>query len=86
MSAKDRFAGLISDAPCNYPQAALDASGCALIDTIACMFAGCTQAVTSNALAAVQAWGAGNSPAHAELWKRLCAIEASDDIGRDLEL
>lgn len=62
MSAIDRFASLISDASLKLPAAALDASRGALIDTVACMFAGCTRAVTSNALNAVRAWGSGNSP------------------------
>jgi len=62
MSAIDRFATLISDTPRDPPLQAIATARNALIDTIACMFAGAAQAVTLNSIAAVKTWGPGVSP------------------------
>jgi len=62
MSAIDRFATLISDMPRDPPLQAIATARNALIDTIACMFAGAAQAVTLNSIAAVKTWGPGVSP------------------------
>jgi len=62
VSAIDRFATLISDTPRDPPPLAIATARNALIDTIACMFAGASQAVTLNSIAAVKTWGPGVSP------------------------
>ncbi len=62
MSAIDRFASLVSDAPRDYPAAAVRVAGHALIDTVACIYAGSTQPVATNTLAAIETWSNGNSP------------------------
>ncbi len=61
MSATRQLAALISTRSADYPQAAITASRDALIDTIACMFAGATMPVSLNACAAVRDWSRGDS-------------------------
>ena len=62
MSAIDRFASLICDAPRDYPPQALRIAQNALIDTVACIYAGSRQPVAANTLAAIESWSSGNSP------------------------
>ena len=62
MNTVNRLAGLIADAPRDYPPAALRSARHALIDTVACMYAGSQSSVAVNALAAVSRWGSGNAP------------------------
>lgn len=61
MFAIQQFARLISSDQSKHHSDAISISRNALIDTIACMFAGSHQAVTVNALKAVAAWGSGDS-------------------------
>ena len=60
MTAIARFADLISDSNLQIPPEALARSRDALVDTLACMYAGADQAVTQRSAAAVQGWASGS--------------------------
>ena len=61
MTAINQLASLISDAPKIDQSEAIARSHDALIDTIACLFAGANRPVTTNTLDAVRFWGSGDS-------------------------
>jgi 2-methylcitrate dehydratase PrpD len=61
MSAIERFAALISSADRKHQHDAIAVSRNALIDTIACMFAGSRSSVAEKTLQSVIAWSSGDS-------------------------
>ena len=61
MTAIQQLAKAINGNRSEHSTEAIKRSRHALIDTIACMFAGSNRAVTVNALKAVSAWGNGDS-------------------------
>jgi len=61
MTAIDRLARLVAEAPKIDQAEAIVRSRNALSDTIACLYAGANRPVTTNALEAVKSWGNGDS-------------------------
>jgi 2-methylcitrate dehydratase PrpD len=61
MGAIEHLARLISAPKCEHQHDAISASRNALIDTVACMFAGATSPVAENTLRAVSVWSKGES-------------------------
>ena len=61
MTAINQLALLVSEAPKIDQSEAIIRSRDALIDTVACLFAGAQQPVVGNALVAVSSWGSGDS-------------------------
>lgn len=56
MSAIDRFATLVSDAPRDYPAEAVRVARHALLDPVACIFAAGVCRVATNTLVAIATW------------------------------
>ena len=61
MSAIEQLADFVSDPDRKPPADAIQVSRDALIDTIACCYAGADQPVTRNSIAAMQGWGGGKA-------------------------